>query len=274
MFRGPSEPRQAELGRHMKKDWKNQVHEHFQEQRIGRSQATSLEKMLLARPVSVPPEWYGEPEKNPPSPNADQGLPKGNSPTSGPWKEPAPLRGLAVRSTLSKLHGKGIGYVLAALLSAGTTLAIVQNFQDDEDAGDPIAELANLAGPRLYPPDFDLEGDPAGFREVVQDLLPQHDFFQAELPKELGHDYLPSEGRFFTWSGEPGVSIQLKISREDLEPRAILYIVRLTERNERKFPKDTAVKRVTVRSGKPKKVNVWREGPYGYAMVQSVAQSD
>ena len=166
----------------------------------------------------------------------------------------------------------------SALIAAGLALGVQRQFSETGlgvDDSDPIADLANQPGPRAYPADFDLEGDPAGFREIVQDVFPQQDLFSADLPKQLaGGVYFPSEGRFFSWSGEPGVSILLKGAQGAETSPATLYIVRLTDKNEQKFPRERTLKRIAGKSGKVRKVNVWREGRYGYAVVQSVAVSD
>lgn len=254
--------------------WAPEVRAHFREQKVGSAQAASLETLLRAKSVSLPPEW-GEAA-------GDTGGTHGGSfpPTLArgardPYE--LPLSGAprvatarAGSSWMQSMHRSGVGYLTSAVLAAGLTFAVSR--PADDDTSDPIIEFASQTARLNYPPDFDLEGDPNGFREIVQDVFPQKDVFQAELPKEVASgNFVPSEGRFFTWSGEPGVSIHLKSSRSDPDAPAMLYIVRLTEKNERKFPKENTIKKLAGRAGKGKKVNVWRDGTYGYAMVQGVA---
>jgi hypothetical protein len=60
-----------------------------------------------------------------------------------------------------------------------------------------------------------------------------------------------------------------------LSEPATLLIVKLSENSQRKFPKEKLTRKVAGKSGKMRKVKVWREGNFGYAMVQeSVALND
>ena len=48
----------------------------------------------------------------------------------------------------------------------------------------------------------------------------------------------------------------------------MLYIVKLTKKNENSFPKQKILKKIQAASSKIKRVYAWRDGAYGYAMVQ------
>jgi hypothetical protein len=237
--------------------WTGQLREHFGSVKLGEAQASSLEALLLSTPISVPTAH--------------------TSPVSAAAPPVAPASG-APASWWRSIHASGAGYVVSALLAASAVFVVDHQFSESGlwmEEPDLIADLANQPGPRAYPADFDLEGDPAGFREIVKDVFPQQDLFSADLPKQLaGGVYFPSEGRFFSWSGQPGVSIVLKGAQGVETSPATLYIVRLTDKNEQKFPQVRTVKRIAAKSGKVRKANVWREGRYGYAVVQSLAVNE
>lgn len=267
--------------------WKTEVREHFESQKVGIHQAASLEALLLATPEDpgmAPPFSYRHPSLEGPVRVGASSSPRpeaapGPANTFVPHRAPASSSPHLLARAARRAHASGFGYVAAVLLAASATFFVQREWGPGgtfgDDTFDPIADLANQPGPRSYPADFDLEGDPAGFREIVQEVFPHQDVFSADLGKQLaGGGYTPSEGRFFTWSGEPGVSILLKGEQGGDTTPATLYIVRLTDKNEQKFPRERTLKRVTGRSGKVRKVNVWRDGRYGYAMVQSVALSE
>jgi hypothetical protein len=115
--------------------------------------------------------------------------------------------------------------------------------------------------------------------DIVFELFADKDFFVSDLPAQVLAEYKPSEGRFFSWDGEPAVSIQMNRNanahaKKANEP-ATLLIVKLSEKSQRKFPKDKLTRKVAGKSGKVRKVKVWREGNFGYAMVQdSLALND
>jgi hypothetical protein len=167
--------------------------------------------------------------------------------------------------------------ILSAVVAASLTFLIVKPPADEPL--DPIAELAQLPGPKVYPPDFDLEGDSKAMNDIVFELFADKDFFVADLPAQVLAEYKPSEGRFFSWDGEPAVSIQMNRNASAQAKRvnepATLLIVKLSEKSQRKFPKDKLTRKVAGKSGKVRKVKVWREGNFGYAMVQdSLALND
>lgn len=171
-----------------------------------------------------------------------------------------------------------ISSLLSAALAASMTFLLVSPSNLDESL-DPIAELAQLPGPKVYPPDFDLEGDSKAMTDIVYELFADKNFFVSDLPAQVLADYNPSEGRFFSWDGEPAVSIQMnhnaKSSAKKTNTPATLLIIKLSEKSQKKFPKEKETRKITAKSGKMRKVKVWREGNFGYAMVQdSVALND
>jgi hypothetical protein len=185
-----------------------------------------------------------------------------------------------VLSTASSSKGWSkilLSSVISAALAAGATFFIVS--PDSEESRDPIAELTQLPGPKVYPPDFDLEGDSKALQDIVYELFADKDYFVSKLPAHVLAEYKPTEGRFFSWDGEPAVSIQMDHSnsqdRMKLNPDpATLFIVKLSEKSLRKFPKEKVTRKVAGSAGKMNKVKVWREGKYGYAMVQAVAVTE
>lgn len=165
-----------------------------------------------------------------------------------------------------------VSSMVSALLAASLTLIIVDS--PSEPQSDPIAELAQLpAGHRLYPPDFDLDGDSANLNEIVHDIFADNQFFVSDLPPQVVAEYAPATGRFFSWDGEPAVSIDLNKSNVNVasNPSATLFIVKLSEKSKKKFPKEKQTRKVTGKTGKLRKVKVWREGNFGYAMLQEPA---
>ena len=185
------------------------------------------------------------------------------------------------KNILNKLHNTGAGYALtasvAAVLTAGFLLFSETNRTDPSPG---IAEFASQMIARPYPADFDLEGDSSGLKEALQEVFPQKELFLPELPREVLGDYKPSEGRFFMWSGEPGVSIQLQAANSkgleaSSQKPATIYIVKLSEKNRDDFPKKQTTKRLANKAGgKSRKIDVWRDENFGYAMVQTVAMSE
>lgn len=166
---------------------------------------------------------------------------------------------------------------MSAAIAASVTFLLVQ--PSNEETLDPIAELTQLPGPKVYPPDFDLEGDSNAMNDIVYELFADKNFFVSDLPAQVLAEYKPSEGRFFSWDGEPAVSIQMNqnsnTKAKKLSEPATLLIVKLSENSQRKFPKEKLTRKVAGKSGKMRKVKVWREGNFGYAMVQeSVALND
>lgn len=180
---------------------------------------------------------------------------------------PSPNKSYLGRSS----HKAWMSPLISAALAASVTFLLVAPPSPDETL-DPIAELAQLPGPKVYPPDFDLEGDSKAMNDIVYELFADKNFFVSDLPAQVLADYQPNEGRFFSWDGEPAVSIQMNQNANQKVKKpagpATLLIVKLSEKSQRKFPKEKETRKVTAKSGKTRKVKVWREGNFGYAMVQ------
>jgi hypothetical protein len=171
-----------------------------------------------------------------------------------------------------KLHSTGVGYFISAAIAAAITMFTINTL---ENSNDPIDELTTV-GTRAYPPDFDLEGDATAFQEIVKELMP-NESFAAEIPKHLRSKYSPAEGRFFSWAGEAGVRIRMvrsDSSKAGAQDNATLYIVRLPKHIESKFPIGKTTKNVASTPGRDKRVKTWREGKFGYALVQYVATNE
>lgn len=159
--------------------------------------------------------------------------------------------------------------VMSALAAASITFSLVNS--PNEAPRDPIAELAQLpVGHKLYPPDFDLDGDSANLNEIIHDIFADKNFFVSDLPPQIVAEYAPAAGRFFSWDGEPAVSIEMNKNNVGVSgsQAATLFIVKLSEKSKRKFPKEKQTRKVAGKSGHVRKVKVWREGNFGYAMLQ------
>lgn len=220
--------------------FKRQVHEYFKEKSLSADSKRKLTDLILGTPAALP-----------------------SKPPFGF------LRGRKASPLLSSM--------MSAAIAASITFILVQ--PSSEEILDPIAELTQLPGPKVYPPDFDLEGDPSAMNDIVYELFADKNFFASDLPAQVLAEYKPSEGRFFSWDGEPAVSIQMNqnsnAKTKKLSEPATLLIVKLSENSQRKFPKEKVTRKVAGKSGKMRKVKVWREGNFGYAMVQeSVALND
>jgi hypothetical protein len=148
-----------------------------------------------------------------------------------------------------------------------------------------IEEIAAQPSPKVFPADFDLEGDASSFQEIMASITGENESFSAEIPADIRQKWSPKEGRLFTWAGAAGVSIELSAHPHGPDSKgakaevfqagvpAVLYIVKLSESSTKKFPKNKLNKQLLGKSGKEKKINVWREGKYGYAFVETVALS-
>lgn len=220
--------------------FKRQVHEYFKEKSLSTDSKRKLADLIHGTPAALPSK-------------TSFGL----------------LRNRKVSPLLSS--------IMSAAIAASVTFLLVQ--PSNEETLDPIAELTQLPGPKVYPPDFDLEGDSNAMNDIVYELFADKNFFVSDLPAQVLAEYKPSEGRFFSWDGEPAVSIQMNqnsnTKAKKLSEPATLLIVKLSENSQRKFPKEKLTRKVAGKSGKMRKVKVWREGNFGYAMVQeSVALND
>lgn len=173
------------------------------------------------------------------------------------------------KSRLMRHRAVLISSVVSALAAASATFLLIEPRNDAQL--DPIAELALLpAGHKLYPPDFDLDGDSSNLNEIIHDVFADKNFFVSDLPPQIVAEYAPATGRFFSWDGEPAVSIEMNKSDVSVSgsQAATLFIVKLSDKSKRKFPKVKQTRKVAGRSGKVRRLKVWREGNFGYAMLQ------
>lgn len=173
------------------------------------------------------------------------------------------------KSWISQNRGALVSSLVSAVAAACATLMLAGPGNDAQQ--DPIAELALLpAGHKLYPPDFDLDGDPTNLNEIIHDVFADKNFFVSDLPPQVVAEYAPATGRFFSWDGEPAVSIEMNRNKVSVSgsQAATLFIVKLSDKSKRKFPKEKQTRKVTGRAGKMRKLNIWREGNFGYAMLQ------
>jgi len=153
--------------------------------------------------------------------------------------------------------------LLFCALGFGAALCL----KDMWDPGvDPVADIVSIPNSTLYPADFDLQGDSSALGQAVAQVF-RPDQFLPRIPHQIGDQYRPTEGRFFSWEGSDGVVIQL--DNEKMPQDSEIYIVRLSEKSKPKFTTQTVTKKIKAQSGEVKKVYAWRDEAYAYAMVQS-----
>jgi hypothetical protein len=245
---------------HADPSWRGEVAAHFAELNLSSDFKDDLtQRLLKAQSVSVQ------------SVSVQSTRPIAQDPVkfTAPKSEAADLSRLHV--FFKTLHNTGVGYAIAAVMAAGLTAV---GFVETSTQSDPLSEITNLPGPRALPADFDLEGDPDAFSQLMGEIFPKSDVFASALPKEMLRGFKPSEGRFFTWNGQPGVSIQLLESNATNNGTTLLYVVKLGEEVVKSFPKEKTSTKLTSKSGKQKRVNFWRDDNYGYAMVQTASLGD
>ncbi len=148
---------------------------------------------------------------------------------------------------------------------------------------DIISEVVNLSDNLNFPADFNLDGNLNDLPDLINDSLPKSSSFTPRVPKQLAQDFSAYEGRFFLFKGEQGVGISvLPSTHEEPIPMRLheglghnqsstLYIVKLSEKNKSSFPSQKTSRKIYSALGKLKRVHTWREGTYGYAMVQPFA---
>lgn len=176
----------------------------------------------------------------------------------------------------------------STLLTAALCFTLFYGRQAYQPEPDPLFNVANLSENLEFPADFNLEGDLDELPDLVEDTLPDRSFF-PQVPRQLVNNFSAYEGRFFMFHGEQGVGIRVQpikpaasagsanLARRvatagkvrPADTHATLYIVKLSEKNGATFPKRRVASRVLSASGKIKRISAWREGAYGYAMVQS-----
>lgn len=160
-------------------------------------------------------------------------------------------------------------------LSAGEPLS---------DSQDIISEVAVQPDASVMPADFNLEGDFESLQELINDSLPSTQMFTPNIPSQISKSYTAYEGRFFLVNGQQGVSINMKRSvAAPLDTHlggtvdshwnwsaspSTLYIVKLNKKSQAAFPQQKTLRKVFSATGKINRVYAWREGMYGYAVVQ------
>lgn len=127
--------------------------------------------------------------------------------------------------------------------------------------------------------EFDLNGDLDNLQDWIDDLLSEDNSFSPDLPKQLVENYEAHKGHFFLYQGHQGVSIKIKPSALAMPyggkwDDSILYIVQLDKNMESSFPKERVLRKIRSSTGKIRSIFAWREGAYGYAMVQPALFSE
>ncbi len=169
-------------------------------------------------------------------------------------------------------------HFITAVLAAATTFFFINVFENSNH--DFISEMvSSLQDANAMPPDFDLVGDSTALPQLSIDSLPNQSF-EPVIPQQLAQSYSASEGRFFLFKGLQGVSINLepnnRVNKKSLSKRrpVVLFIVKLSKKNESSFPKQKILKKIHASASKIKKIYAWREGAYGYAMVQPINSNE
>lgn len=170
-------------------------------------------------------------------------------------------------------QNKILSHVVTAALAAILTFSLTSLFEFSNH--DFISEMViSMQNSNAMPPDFDLVGDSTALQQLSIDSLPNQSF-EPVIPKQLAQNYSAYEGRFFLYKGQQGVSITMEPNQSIVKAppkhqrshNAVLYIVKLSRKSESSFPKQKILKKIQS-SSKIKRIYAWREGSYGYAMVQ------
>jgi len=171
-----------------------------------------------------------------------------------------------------KNEKKVFSHFLTAAIAASATFCFICIFENSNH--DFISEMvSSMQDANTMPPDFDLVGDSNALPQLSMDSLPNQSF-EPIIPKQLAQSYSANEGRFFLYKGQQGVSITMEPNQSIQKAKiqhskpVVLYIVKLTKKNENSFPKQKILKKIQAASSKIKRVYAWRDGAYGYAMVQ------
>lgn len=228
-------------------DWKEQVKNHFHEFSLSPEKKRDLEHLLL----------FPEKQKNIKFFNIlNQKL-------------------LQVYRQNKKIY---FSHFMTAILAASATFFLINVFENSNH--DFISEMvSSLQDANAMPPDFDLVGDSTALPQLSIDSLPNQSF-EPVIPQQLAQSYSASEGRFFLFKGLQGVSINLepnnRINKKSLTKQrpTVLFIVKLSKKNENSFPKQKILKKIQASASKIKKIYAWREGAYGYAIVQPISSNE
>jgi hypothetical protein len=170
-----------------------------------------------------------------------------------------------VRHFLS-FHKKIIfSHLATAAAAIAITLGLNSFFNslNEPPPHDLISEVVGLAENLKFPADFNLNGNLNDLPDLINDSLPNHSFTPS-IPTQIAQNYSAYEGRFFLFKGEQGVGIH---GFEQDRP-STLYIVKLSDKNRASFPAQKTSRKISSATGKIKRVYAWRDGTYGYAMVQ------
>ncbi|APJ04427.1 hypothetical protein [Silvanigrella aquatica] len=233
--------------------WKAQVKTHFNKISLDADKKRSLEQMLLNASYHKENEYIKNIKQN----------------------------FLKKLKELFLKHQKALyTHVCTAALAAVTTLVCINLLESNNH--DFIAEMvSSMQNTAAMPPDFDLVGDSNALTQLSMDSLPNQ-YFEPVIPKQVAQNYNAYEGRFFIFKGQQGVSISMEPNTSMIKSQnkaqqsrpAVLYIVKLSQKNENSFPKQKVLKRILSSSSKVKRVYAWRDGAYGYAMVPQQGMSE
>jgi len=233
----PNDPKFENL----KENWKDQVKNHYNQVSLSSDQKRMLEHLLLNK---------AQKEKNQYFINLIQKF----------------------KNVYHKNEKKVFSHFITAAVAASVTFGLLHVFENSNY--DFISEMvSSMQDANAMPPDFDLVGDSNALPQLSMDSLPDQSF-EPVIPKQLAQSYSAYEGRFFLYKGQQGVSITMEpnqnIQKTKLQQSkpSVLYIVKLTKKNENSFPKQKILKKIQAASSKIKRVYAWRDGAYGYAMVQ------
>jgi len=175
-----------------------------------------------------------------------------------------------------------LSHVMTAAAAIAVTLGLATYLHSPNETTthDLISEVVGLSENLNFPADFNLDGNLNDLPDLINDSLPNHSFTPA-IPAQIAQNYSAYEGRFFLFKGEQGVGISVLPSlhedasiplrlQQGFEHRrhSTLYIVKLSDRNRSSFPTQRTSRKISSASGKIRHVYAWRDGTYGYAMVQ------
>ncbi|MBX9839850.1 hypothetical protein [Silvanigrella sp.] len=224
-----------------KENWKDQVKNHYNQVSLSSDQKRLLEHMLLNK---------AQKEKNLYFNNLIQKF----------------------KNVYHKNEKKVFSHFITAAVAATVTFGLLHVFENSNY--DFISEMvSSMQDANAMPPDFDLVGDSNALPQLSMDSLPDQSF-EPVIPKQLAQSYSAYEGRFFLYKGQQGVSITMEPNQNIQKTKllqskpSVLYIVKLTKKNENSFPKQKILKKIQAASSKIRRVYAWRDGAYGYAMVQ------
>ena len=120
-----------------------------------------------------------------------------------------------------------------------------------------------------FPADFDLEGNPDNLPTVVENTLGQHGkSFPVSFPTRISERYDPGEGRFISWHGSQGVSINLEDRKESTTARLFLFHTPDRENGLGAAVQGDVVRNLNV-GGRRLPAKVWREGESTFVLFEA-----